>query len=137
MPDNLAESWRNAANKEQVIALAEMFPILLCRAMVIKPSMTMLAVHYVDNDGVADGLIHGMRPVDSLRDMLYEFALQDSSRNLVSWIARVASASNAGDAPSRTKVMPKDGLDRGLDRSPEAREVAYRFAQLLIKRRAQ
>ena len=137
VPEDLAESWRNSANKQQVIAEAELFPVLLCRAMAVKPLKTMLAVHYVDNDGVADGLIRGMSPVESLRDMLYEFALQESACNFISWIARVASASNPGDALSRTKVMPEDGLDRGFDRSAEALTVSNTLAQLLIKRRAQ
>ena len=68
--------------------------------------------------------------------MLYEFALQESSCNLVSNISRVASASNPGDAPSRIEVLTEDGLDRGLNRSGEARAVANEFAQLLIKRRS-
>ena len=137
VPEVLAESWRNSGNKLQVIAETELFPVLVCRAMASKPLKTMLAVHYVDNDGVADGLIRGMSPVESLRDMLYEFALQESACNFISWIARVASASNPGDAPSRTKVMPEDGLDRGFDRSAEALTVSNTLAQLLIKRRAQ
>ena len=39
----------------QVVAEAELFPILMCAAMAVKPLMTTLAVHFVDNDGVTDG----------------------------------------------------------------------------------
>ena len=135
VPEELAHSWRVSGSKSQVIAEAEMFPVLVCRAMFAVRGVTVLAVHYVDNDGVADGLIRGMSPIVSLRDMLYEYALQESDRNIVSWIARVASASNPGDAPSRMSVILDDGLDRGLDRSTEAKEVARALGQLLVKRR--
>ena len=67
-----------------------------------------------------------------LRDMLHEFALQELRINLASWIARVASASNPGDAPSRTASAQSDGLDRGLDRSAEARIVSLALAVLLL-----
>ena len=69
---------------------------------------------------VADALIRGMSLVDCLRDMLCEDALQESSCSLMSRVARVASASNPGDAPSRNEVLKEDGLDWGLARSVEA-----------------
>ena len=72
--------------------------------------------------------------LSNLRDMLHEYALQELRQNLVSWIARVASASNPGDAPSRTASAQSDGLDRGLDRSAEARIVSLTLAVLLLNK---
>ena len=95
------------------------------------PEMTLI-VHYVDNDGVNDSLDKGTSPVASLREMLHQYALQELRFHLVSWVARVASASNPGDAPSRTASVQNDGLDRGLDRSVEAVVVSQALAVLLL-----
>ena len=134
VPEMLAQSWRDSGNKLQVIAETELFPVLICRAMLaVHPVMTLIA-HYVDNDGVNDSLVKGTSVVSSLRDMLHEYALQELRLNLVSWIARVASASNPGDAPSRTASAQSDGLDRGLDRSAEARVVSLALAVLLLNK---
>ena len=132
VPELLAQSWRDSGDKLQVIAEAKLFPVLICRAMLaVHPVMTLI-VHYVDNDGVNDSLVKGTSVVASLRGMLHEYALQELRFNLVSWIARVASASNPGDAPSRTASAQSDGLDRGLDRSAEARIVSLALAVLLL-----
>ena len=74
----------------------------------------------------------GTGVVSSLGDMLHEYALQELCFNLVSWIARVASASNPGDAPSRTASAQSDGLDSGVDRSVEAIVVSQALAVLLL-----
>jgi hypothetical protein len=75
-----------------VIAKAELFPVLVCRATLsIHPAMTLM-VHYFDNDGVSDSPVKGTSAISSLRDMLHEYALQELHFSLVSWIARVASA---------------------------------------------
>ena len=58
--------------------------------------------HHVDNDGVSDALVKGSSSVSSLRDMLHEYALQESRFSLISWVARVASSSSPGDCPSRS-----------------------------------
>ena len=133
VPAQLAESWRDTGDKQRVIAEAELFPVLVCRAMLsVHPEMTLI-VHYVDNDGVSDSLVKGTSAVSSLRDMLHEYALQELRFSLVSWIARVASASNPGDGPSRSSQVQQDGLDRGLDRSTEALVVAQSLTALFLK----
>ena len=154
--------WRQTTgDKQQVIAEAELFPVLVCRAMLsVRAEMTLI-VHYVDNDVVSDSLLKGASAVSRLRDMLHEYALQElrfsmvswiasvasasnpgdgpsrssqeSRFSLVSWIARVASASNPGDGPSRSSQVQQDGLDRGLDRSTEALVVAQSLTALFLK----
>ena len=77
VPEMLAQSWRDSGDKLQLIAETELFPVLICRAMLaVHPVMTLI-VHYVDNDGVSDSLVKGTSVVSSLRDMLHDMPFKN------------------------------------------------------------
>jgi hypothetical protein len=130
VPDQLVERWKLAGGKEQVIAEAELLPILIARHLIEDDFYLKLVIHFVDNDGDVDALIKGFSRVRCIRDMLEIFVEQESSLKLASWIARVPSSSNLGDAPSRLEKPFKDGIDRGTDASLKALD----FANSLVSR---
>jgi hypothetical protein len=120
IPKALVEYWKGAGDKSQVIAEAELFPIIVVRHMLVASEDLTLLVHYVDNDGVSDSLIKGFSNVGALQEMLHTYVGQEVALSVVSWIARVPSPSNPADSPSRTNKPQDDGYDRGVDRSFEA-----------------
>ena len=56
---------------------------------------------FVDNDSARDGMIRGSSDSDMSRDIIAAFAATDMIRPCFPWFARVASAANPSDEPSR------------------------------------
>jgi len=107
----------------QVIAESEMLPVIIAREMLGTCVSSRLVVHYVDNDGVTDALIRGFSGTFCLRSMLELYIRQECALGLISWVTRVPSPSNPADGPSRLELPFKDSLDRGTDRTKEARSI--------------
>jgi hypothetical protein len=134
VPDDLVSYWKSSGDKQQVIAEAELFPIIVAREMIRPCEQLRLLVQYVDNDGVSDSLIKGFSNVLALQFLLREYVQQEVSLSAVSWVARVPSPSNPADAPSRSHVCCNDGYDRGLDRSIEALIICARISAKILSR---
>ena len=132
--DDLVAHWKKTGDKQQVIAEAELFPIIVAREMMQSGDQLRLLVHYVDNDGVSDSLIKGFSNVLALQFLLHEYVQQEVSLSAVSWVARVPSPSNPADAPSRSHVYCNDGYDRGLDRSIEALLICASISAKILSR---
>jgi hypothetical protein len=120
IPEWLVKFWQSSGDKAQVVAEAEMLPVIITRRMISTCSSMTLVLHFIDNDGVADSLISGFSRVRTLQHMLRIFVLQEGELCLTSWIARVASHANPADAPSRMVEKFEDGEYRGTDKSCEA-----------------
>ena len=110
-----------------------MLPVIIVREMLERNVELSLLVQYVDNDGVTDALVKGFSNVLALQTMLHEFVKQEVKLSSVTWTARVPSASNPADAPSRSSIVCKDGYDRGLDRSIEALVWASALCALFLR----
>ena len=132
--NDLVAHWKRTADKEQVIAEAELFPVLIVRHMLEPCASLSLLVHYVDNDGVGDSLIKGFSNIQSLQNMLHTDVSQELKLSVVSYIGRVPSLSNPADAPSRSSLPCNDGYDKGTDRSLEALIWAADLSADFLKR---
>ena len=120
VPQELVDYWQMEADKIQVIAEAEMLPVIISRMLIGQSSGIRLVLHFVDNDGVSDSLIKGFSRSANLRLMLKKYVQQECGQALCSWIARVPSPSNPADGPSRLVKKFDDSLDRGVDVSRKA-----------------
>jgi hypothetical protein len=58
-------------------------------------------ITFIDNDSARFGLINGYSPVMSSAKLINESWLEDARLSASSWFARVPTASNVADAPSR------------------------------------
>lgn len=108
LPDELVLSW--LTNKEHIIGLVELYAVggsLLAGRKV---------VYYIDNLPAMRALIKGTSSDPHWRDVLRKFEEAEMDAQSFSWFARVPSASNIADGPSRgddsllvgsTKVVPK------------------------------
>jgi hypothetical protein len=131
IPEWLVFNWQRHGAKQQVIAEAELLPIIIARQLICRSQVLKLVIHFVDNDGVSDALIAGFSRVVSLQSLLRRFVLQECEFKFASWISRVASHANPADAPSR---MAKEFLTedlRGRDLSCEAGRVFDELAEEL------
>ena len=58
-------------------------------------------IYFIDNEGAREGLIGGFSSSWAARDLTLLAKLADVSACAVDWYARVPSAANYGDGPSR------------------------------------
>jgi hypothetical protein len=135
IPDDLTKLWRDQGDKQQVIAEAEMLPIIIARTFLESSADFKLCLHFVDNDGDIDCLIKGTSDSESLRDMTAIYVEQECDKRVASWITRVPSPSNLADAPSRMEFPFKDGIDRGVDRSEEAETAMAEIMTRLTRKK--
>lgn len=131
VPKGLVQSWTTLGGKQQVIAEAEMLPILIAREMLCLSNLVCPVIAFVDNESVKNALIKGYSEVVCLRRMLQVYVEQELSFNLATWANRVPTASNPADAPSRLCVT--DDCDRGLDRSAKALKTANDLCEKLTR----
>ena len=134
LPMELVHYWQTTGDKLQIIAESELLPNIIAREMLGPSDDTRLLVHYVDNDGVTDALIKGFSGSVCIRTMLRLYIEQECKLGFISWVTRVASPSNPADGPSRLECPFKDRLDRGVDRTKEARAILKRLLPTLTRR---
>ena len=127
IPKEMTLWWQQEDSKLQVVAEAELLPVLIARELVTLTSSVQLLIHFVDNNSIVDSLIKGISHSNNIRNMLPLFVLQECEKGFSSWISRVPSPSNPADGPSRLLATFYDGIDRGRDCSEEAKRI---FAQI-------
>ena len=100
VPACVVRLWARDSHK-QVIAQAELAPVLLSRLTF--PSLFSQAhvICFVDNDSARFGLIKGYSPNMSSARILSDIWLAESKDQSFSWFERVPSPSNIADGPSR------------------------------------
>ena len=89
------------SGKEQVIGQAEIYPVVVARALKRNKLLQRRRFFFIDNDSARDSLIAAYSPVIASQSLIYQFLLQDFVSPINAWFARVQSVSNAGDDPSR------------------------------------
>ena len=131
VPKGLVQSWTTLGGKQQVIAEAEMLPILIARELLCLSNLVCPVIVFVDNESVKNALIKGYSEVVCLRRMSQVYVEQELNFNLATWVNRVPTASNPADAPSRLSVT--DDCDRGLERSAKALKTANDLCEKLTR----
>jgi hypothetical protein len=100
IPTRVVEDWK-AGIKEQVIAAAELLPVLLAKLTWAARLEGSFVLYFVDNEGVRESLVSGTGRSPEASLMLRECGEAESSLLSDPWYSRVPSPSNPADAPSR------------------------------------
>ena len=113
------EAWKTKLNQKQVIGQAELFPVLLAKLTWAEHLRDRRAIYFIDNDAARLGLVKAYSPVLPSLGIIMDCLNWDYANSAESWYARVPSASNISDGPSRldfelvydelkaTRVVPK------------------------------
>jgi len=113
------EAWKTKLNQKQVIGQAELFPVLLAKLTWAEHLKDRRAIYFIDNDAARLGLVKAYSPVLPSLGIIMDCLNWDYANSAESWYARVPSASNISDGPSRldfelvydelkaTRVVPK------------------------------
>ena len=98
--DPVVKLW-SRFGKQQLIGQAEPSPVLLAKTTWHERFVDRMNITFIDNNSAMFGLIRGFSPVLDSASLIHETWLMDSQLGTASWYARVPTASNIADAPSR------------------------------------
>ena len=81
--------------------LAELLPVIVARQTWHKQLMDQPLIVFLDNEGARESLVRGYSPVSDVASLLRVNAELQCQGHGPAWYARVPSASNVADGPSR------------------------------------
>ena len=87
--------------KEQLIAQAEMLPIVIVKRQLGHLVSKARVLFFIDNDGVKKALVKGTTNSLACKVILLDCMVQDAQNHSMSWYSRIAPPSNIADGPSR------------------------------------
>ena len=125
VPEALVALWKSDG-RIQTIGQCELLPILLSR--LVRPGWFAgrRIFYFIDNDSARHSLIRGYSPARGSCDIVREFIRLESYEQTWSWFARIPSASNPGDGPSRLELNPSaDNLFAQLVDTPKVPECLF------------
>jgi hypothetical protein len=99
--EKTVKSWCTKLDQTQVIGQAELFPLLIARHTWAKKLRDRRVIYFIDNDAARLGMIKAYSPVLPSLEIISRCLNWDHTNNSVSWYARVPTASNIADDPSR------------------------------------
>ena len=102
VPESIRQSWAVDADA-QVIGQAELLPIFAAKLKWAAAVNRRRVIYFVDNDSVRHACIRLYSPIEASSNILWAIAQQDAQAQASSWYARVPSASNPADDPSRLR----------------------------------
>eukprot|EP00435_Cladocopium_sp_Y103_P024718 s1417_g6.t1 len=120
VPEAITNQWKSFGH-EQVIAQAEMLPIVVIKRQFVNIVGGARVIFFIDNEGVKEAFVSGTTKSAASRMMLVEAMLRDSENNSLSWYARIPSPSNVADPPSRlewgklNKILDYQKVEVSLD----------------------
>jgi hypothetical protein len=117
VPDDVTALWMQGS-REQLIAQAELLPILLARTTWHSVMAGRLNVTFVDNDGARFSMIRGFSSVLDNARIIGQVWMADAVHSMFSWYARVPSAANLADAPSRLDFAYLESLPNSSRSQP-------------------
>ena len=104
-PSNLVQSWKSEG-REQTIGQAELLPVLLSRIYLQGACRNRRLIFCIDNDSARFSLIRGSSPNLASQLIIHELNKLECHEQTWTWFARVPTASNPGDGPSRLNLVP-------------------------------
>ena len=104
IPSVLVDHWKSSGSL-QIIAQAEIYPIVLLRRHVSKSWIHRKVVYYIDNDAARFGLIKAESNNKFSNVLIHSFFECELVCPTCPWFARVPSDSNVADLPSRGKLF--------------------------------
>lgn len=100
--DDVVKLWKQGG-RTQVIGQAELYPITLTRMLFRKQMRNRRVFFFIDNDSARDAMVAAFSHIPCSMHIVYEFLLVEIAEPAHCWFARVPTASNPGDDPSRLK----------------------------------
>ena len=104
IPSVLVDHWKSSGSL-QIIAQAEIYPIVLIRRFVAQAWIHRKVVYYIDNDAARFGLIKAESNNKFSHVLIKSFYECELNCPTCPWFARVPSDSNVADLPSRGKLF--------------------------------
>ena len=95
------ETWKSKAEQTQVIGQAELFPLLVARLTWPDILAGRRCMYFLDNESARIAMVKAYSPVLCSLSIVMSCLKWDYDSDSVGWNARVPTASNPGDAPSR------------------------------------
>ena len=95
------QAWKTWEDQRQVIGQAELFPLLVSRLTwpeILKGRRT---IYFLDNESARIAMVRAYSPVLCSLSIVMSCLKWDVDNESSAWYARVPTASNPGDAPSR------------------------------------
>jgi hypothetical protein len=117
VPEWLVARWREVGF-QQVIAQAELLPVLLARLTWRNELRGQKVVYLIDNEAVREALVKGSTGAVASRSLLLQCAEEAVALGGAAWYTRVASPSNVADGPSRLAGLPKGPWGVGCEVPP-------------------
>ena len=103
LPDIIVGSWADRRD-QQVVGQAELLPVLLASATWGEVIRGRAVVIFIDNDSARFGMISGYSPVGASACIINAAWTHLAHLGCRTWFARVPSASNIADGPSRGQL---------------------------------
>ncbi len=100
VPPRVVRRWAQAED-DQVIAQAELAPVLLAKLIWRDAFLDTAGIVFVDNSSALHSLVSGYSPTEESSNIIGAATLMDARLGFAQWLARVPSAANVADAPSR------------------------------------
>ena len=100
VPQSLLESWKSLVGL-QVITQIELWPVVACLFVLPELFKTRRVIFFIDNDAARESLIRAFSPSLVSMSLIMVFYKQITTLESLIWFARVPSASNPADLPSR------------------------------------
>jgi len=102
VPESVVSAWQSSGSK-QVIAQAEILPVLVARVLFAATFAGRSTLCFVDNDSARHALVAASSPNPWSAKLVEAIVDCDLADGALLWYERVPSASNVADAPSRGK----------------------------------
>ena len=94
-------TWKTKADQTQVIGQAEIFPVLVAKLTWQRRLAGRKAIYFIDNEAARLGLVKAYSPVLPSLKIIMQCLAFDYEHEALSWYARVPTAANPSDEPSR------------------------------------
>ena len=104
VPEVYVTHWAGSTKKSQLIGQAEIMPILISKLTWCAVLCHCRVLYFVDNDSARQAAIKMSSPVAVSADILWAISFLNAEYRCLDWYARVSSAGNMGDTPSRLCV---------------------------------
>ena len=102
VPESIRQSWAGDADL-QVIGQAELLPIFAAKQKWAAALSRRRAIYFVEKGSARHACIRLYSPIEASSNIFWAIAEQDLQAQASSWYARVPSASNPADDPSRLR----------------------------------
>ena len=100
VPEHIVDDWCSKGAK-QIITEAELLPILVARVLFKKHFVRRPFLCFIDNEAALAGVVRGTSTNAACARIIEAIVERDLLDGALGWFARVPSASNPADAPSR------------------------------------